>query len=257
MPESRTIVLIHGNFVNNRTWAPWRARYEARGYTVHAPANPGHDGEPADLRAEVHPDLGDTGFVDVVENLEALIDTLPEPPLVVGHSMAGMAVMKLIEHGKAVAGVSIDGAPPMNVFPAPLTTLRTVLPSVGLFSFGSTWMGSRAWFDHAFFHTLPEADRPAAFDAFAVPESFKVARQLLFNSFSRVDMRASHAPLLFIGGGSDRIFPASFTERIANGYTDADSRVDLKIFDGRSHFICGEPGWEEVADYVLDWFENL
>lgn len=254
---SKTVVLIHGNFVNNHTWAPWRERYEARGYTVYTPANPGHEGVPADLRQTVHPDLGDTGFVDIVENLERLIESLPAKPLVIGHSMAGMAVMKLVEHGKVAAGVSIDGAPPKNVFPAPLTTLRTVLPSIGLFSFGSTWMGSRAWFDDAFFNTLPEGQRAAAFDAYAVPESFKVGRQLLFNRFSIVDYSRPHVPLLFIGGGSDRIFPPGFTRRIAGGYTKESGRVDLKIFEGRSHFICGEPGWEEVADHALDWYESL
>ena len=25
------------------------------------------------------------------------------------------------------------------------------------------------------------------------------------------------------------------------------------MFDGRSHFLCGEPGWEEIADYSLTW----
>ena len=31
----------------------------------------------------------------------------------------------------------------------------------------------------------------------------------------------------------------------------------VKIFDGKSHFICGEPGWEKVADYIIDWYEKL
>src|SRR5689334_25349267 len=117
MARSKTIVLIHGNFVNNLTWAAWKKRYEQKGYTVHTPANPGHDGIPAQLRANIHPDLIKTSFSDVVNNILKLIDTLPEKPLIIGHSMAGMAVKKLIELGKASAGVSIDGAPPKNVFP--------------------------------------------------------------------------------------------------------------------------------------------
>jgi hypothetical protein len=27
----------------------------------------------------------------------------------------------------------------------------------------------------------------------------------------------------------------------------------VERFAGRSHFLVGEPGWEEVADYALDW----
>lgn len=256
MKKSKHIILIHGNFVNNLAWAKWKTHYEARGYTVHTPANPGHDGNPANLRQNLHPDLADTGFVDIVENVVQLIDTLPEKPFVIGHSMAGLAVMKLAEMGKITAGVSINGAPPKNVFPVPWQTLKTVWSSIGLFSFKKTWMGSPDWFDYAFFNTLPEEDRMAAYQDHAVPESFKVNKQLLLHPMAKVDFKASHPPLLFVGGTSDHIFPASFTRRIAGKYRAPDSQVDVKIFDGRSHFICGEPGWEEVADHVLDWLES-
>jgi len=163
MSKTKTIVLIHGNFVNNVTWANWKRRYEEKGYTVHTPANPGHEGNPSDLRAKVHPDLAKTGFIDVVNNLVRFMDTLPEKPLIVGHSMAGMAVMKLIEMGKAVAGVNIDGAPPKNVFP-PFQTLKTALPAFGFFTFKKFYMGTRKWYDYAFFNTLPDAEKAKAFE---------------------------------------------------------------------------------------------
>lgn len=256
MKTSQHIILMHGNFVTNRAWDAWKAHYESKGYIVHTPANPGHDGNPADLRRTEHPELAGMGFVDVVENVVELIDTLPEKPLVVGHSMAGLAVMKLAEMGKISAGVTLAGAPPKNVFPVPWQTLKTVFSSIGIFSTKKTWMGSPEWFSYAFFNTLPEAERTAAFEQHAVPESFKVTRQLLLHPMAKVDFKASHAPLLFVGGTSDNIFPASFTRRIAGKYKAPDGVVDVKIFEGRSHFICGEPGWEEVADYVLDWLET-
>jgi len=256
MAKAKTIVLIHGNFVNNKSWAEWKQYYEQKGYTVYTPANPGHDGNPSDLRANVHPDLVTTGFIDVINNLDQLIKTLPEKPLVIGHSMAGMAVQKLVELGKAAAGVSIDGAPPKNVFP-PFQTLKTVLPAFGFFSSKKYFMGSRNWYDNAFFNTLPESEREKAFAKFAVPESYKVSRELVLNSYSNIDFKKPHAPLLFIGGGSDHIFPVSLTQTIAGRYKDSGSRVDVKIFEGKSHFICGEAGWENVADYIIDWFEKL
>ncbi|WP_276134853.1 alpha/beta hydrolase [Polluticoccus soli] len=254
--KSKTIVLIHGNFINDLTWAEWKKHYEAKGYKVYTPANPGHEGVPSELRKKVHPDLVKSGFIDVVNNISSLIDTLPEKPLVIGHSMAGMVVLKLIELGKAAAGVSIDGAPPKNVFP-PFQTLKTVLPAFGFFSSKEYFLGSREWFNYAFFNTTPQAERGKAFEKFAVPESYKVSRQLVLNSFSNIDFHKPHQPLLFIGGGKDHIFPAALTTTIANKYKDGDSKVDLKIYDEKSHFICGEPGWEKVADYALDWYEKL
>ncbi len=256
MSKTKTIVLIHGNFVNDRTWAAWKIHYEQKGYKVHTPANPGHGGNPADLREKVHPDLTKTGFIDVVENISKLIDTLDEKPLIIGHSMAGMAVLKLMDLGKAVAGVSIDGAPPKNVFP-PFQTLKTVLPAFGFFSSSDFYMGSRQWYDYAFFNTVSEKEKEENFEKFAVPESYKVSRQLVLNPYSNIDFKKSHQPILFIGGGSDNIFPPNLTKTIAARYSDKNSRVDLKIFEGKSHFICGEKGWEEVADYILNWYEKI
>ena len=256
MTKSKTIVLIHGNFVNNTSWTEWKLYYEQKGYTVYTPANPGHEGNPADLRARVHPTLVKTGFIDVVMNIAQLIDTLPEKPLIIGHSMAGMAVQKLVEMNKAIAAVSIDGAPPKNVFP-PFSTIKMVLPAFGFFSFKKYFMGSHYWYNKAFFNTLPEAEREKAFDAIAVPESYKVSRQLVLNSFSNIDFKKPHVPLLFIGGEKDNIFPHTLTKMIAGKYRDKNSSVDIKIFEGKSHFICSEPGWEKVADYILSWYENL
>jgi pimeloyl-ACP methyl ester carboxylesterase len=256
MAKSKTIVLIHGNFVNDVTWTDWKGYYEQKGYTVYAPANPGHEGNPADLRATVHPDLVKTGFIDVVNNISRLIDSLPDKPLVIGHSMAGMAALKLVEMGKASAGVSIDGAPPKNVFP-PFQTLKTVLPAFGFLSSQKYFMGSRKWYDYAFFNTLPDAEKARAFEKFAVPESYKVSRELVLKPYSNIHFSKPHVPILFIGGGKDHIFPATLTRAIAGRYSDKSSRVDIEIFEDKSHFICGEPGWEKVADYIVNWYERL
>ena len=256
MNNSKTIILIHGNFVNDNTWMEWKVYYEKRGYKVYTPANPGHAGIPAALRNNVHPDLIKTGFIDVVNNIVKLIDTLPEKPLVIGHSMAGMVVLKLIELDKVAAGVSIDGAPPKNVFP-PFQTLKTVLPAFGFFSLKKYFMGSRKWYNYSFFNTTPDAEKEKAFERFAVPESYKVSRQLVLNSYSNINFRKRHEPILFIGGENDHIFPPELTKTIAGKYKDKGSKVDLKIFEGKSHFICGEQGWEKVADFALNWYENL
>lgn len=253
--KTRSIVLIHGLFVNNTSWAEWKSYFEAKGYTVYTPANPGHDGKPSSLREKNHPDLIKTGFKDVVDNIISLIDTLPEKPIVVGHSLAGLVVQKLIELDKAVAGISIDGAPPKNVF-APLATIKIVLPVVNPFKGNSAFLGSKEWYHKAFFNNYSKAESDALFDKIAVPESRKIARDTLLTSFASVDFSKAHNPLLFIGGEKDNIFSASFTKKIAGSYKDKNSITDYKSFEGRSHFICGETGWEEVADYVFDWIKD-
>lgn len=256
MAKSKIIVLVHGMFVNNTSWAEWKKYFEQKGFTVYTPANPGHDGNPAQLRENIHPELVQTGFIDVVMNIAKFIDTLPEKPLVIGHSMAGLAVQKLIDLGKAAAAVSINGAPPKNVFP-PFSTVKIVWPAVNFFARKGYYLGSRDWYNRAFFNTLPEAEQARAYDAIAVPESRKLGRQTLTKSFSKAGFGQPHQPILFIGGGKDNIFPPSLTKKIAGKYKDTNSRVDVKIFEDKSHFICGENGWEDVAGYILNWYNNL
>jgi hypothetical protein len=37
----------------------------------------------------------------------------------------------------------------------------------------------------------------------------------------------------------------------------SSARTDFKEFAGRSHFLCGEKGWEEVAAYAIDWARQV
>ena len=253
--KSKTIILIHGLFVNNTSWAEWKKYFETKGYRVYAPANPGHEGVPSELRQNIHPDLVKTGFEKVVFNIVQLIDSLPEKPIVIGHSLAGLVVQKLVELGKVEAGISIDGAPPKNII-APFQTVKIVWPVVNFIKGNSPFMGSKDWYHRAFFNNYSQAESDAFYEIFAVPESRKIARDTLLTSFEKINFSKSHVPLLFIAGGNDAIFPAAFTAKIAHSYTDPNSRVDLKVFEGRSHFICGEKGWEEVAEFIYQWINK-
>jgi pimeloyl-ACP methyl ester carboxylesterase len=253
--KSKTIIFIHGLFVNNTSWAQWKKYFEAKGYTVHTPANPGHEGNPANLRKNIHADLTKTGFEDVVNNIIKLIDTLPEKPIVVGHSLAGLVVQKLIELDKAEAGISIDGAPPKNIL-APFSTVKIVLPVVNPFKGSSAFIGSKEWYHRAFFNNYSRQESDALYETVAVPESRKIARDTLLKSSAKIDFKKAHNPILFIGGGHDNIFPWTFSQKIANSYKDKNSISDFKKFEGRSHFICGEKNWEEVAEYILNWLKK-
>ena len=61
---------------------------------------------------------------------------------------------------------------------------------------------------------------------------------------------------ILIAGEKDEIIPAHLTEKNAKAYKDTNSVTAFEAFEGRSHYICGEPGWEEVAQYASDWLER-
>ena len=63
----------------------------------------------------------------------------------------------------------------------------------------------------------------------------------------------NRAPLLLIAGGEDHVAPASLNESNYKHYKAPDVVTGFKVFPGRSHYTLGQEGWEEVADYALDW----
>jgi hypothetical protein len=59
------------------------------------------------------------------------------------------------------------------------------------------------------------------------------------------------APLLFISGSTDHLMPPAIQASNAKHYNDA-VLTEVKVFEG-PHLLPAWPGWEEVADYAVDW----
>ena len=253
---SKTIVFVHGLFVNPTSWAKWKTYFESKGYTCYTPANPYHEGIPADLRANINPKLSKVGFEDVVNNIVKLIDSLHEKPIVIGHSLAGLVVQKLVEMGKASAGICIDGAVPKNILP-PLRTVKTMFPVIQPFSGNSPYVATKKWFHFAFCTTLTKEESDKVYDEICVPESRRIPRETLYKSFAKINLKKPHSPLLFIGGEKDNIIPARLSKKNAEAYKDKNSISDFKEFKGKCHYICGQDGWQEVADYILNWLASI
>ncbi len=72
--------------------------------------------------------LADHGIEDVTEHYASIIDSLPERPILIGHSFGGMIVEKLLGMGNAQGAVAIDAAQIKGVLPVPLSSLRATLP---------------------------------------------------------------------------------------------------------------------------------
>jgi hypothetical protein len=59
--------------------------------------------------------------------------------------------------------------------------------------------------------------------------------------------------LLFIAGGEDNLMPPAVNQSNAKHYRHTNSVTDYKEFPQRSRYTVGQDGWEEVADYALEW----
>jgi pimeloyl-ACP methyl ester carboxylesterase len=47
----------------------------------------------------------------IIDHLTAVIDELPAPKIIIGHSAGGAFTQILLDHGKGVAGVALNSAP--------------------------------------------------------------------------------------------------------------------------------------------------
>ena len=254
--KTKTIVFIHGLFVNPKSWNEWKAYFEAKGYTCYAPANPSHEGDPAILRKNIDQNLSQVDFEDVVNNLIKFIDTLPEKPIIIGHSMGGLVVQKLISLNKAQAGICIDGASPVGIITTKWSFWKSNFPVINFLKGNSVFIPTKKWFHYTFCNTMTRVESDKVFEELVVPESRNIPRGTL-KSFAKIDFKKPHNPLLIIAGEKDHIVPASLNRKNFNAYKDKNSVIEFKEFKGRGHFICGDKNWQEVADYAANWIEKL
>jgi len=251
---TKTIMLIHGAWLTPDAWGNFKQRYEAAGYTVYAPAWPMLDRSIAELRRDPDPAFGALSIGAITDHYDVLIRALPEPPILMGHSFGGLIVQLLLDRGLGAAGVAIDPGPPAGVLPTPVA-LRAALPVL------LTWAGwnkvmtmSPENFARDFANTLSGPQAWAAYERYVVPAPGRIYFQAALGVGNRINWsNDDRAPLLLIAGEKDRTADAAMVRAMYRKHRRSRSVTDFRQFAGRSHWLCAEAGWEQVADTALEW----
>jgi pimeloyl-ACP methyl ester carboxylesterase len=252
------IVLIHGMWMTSLSWEHWAKRYADRGHRVIAPAWPGLDAEPEQLRRDPSP-LRGLGIKESVDHLDGVIRGLDRPPIIIGHSFGGLFTQLLLDRGLGAAGVALATAAPKGVLKLPFSTLRAAWPALGNpFNLKKETPLTEAQFHWCFTNALSRAESDAVYRRYYIPGAgrpFFQAGLANFNprAVTKVEYgNPARAPLLLMTGSEDRISPPSVNRSNLKKQLKAPSPTEFKEFEGRSHFP-GQDGWEELADYALDW----
>ena len=256
-----TIVLIHGFWVTPRSWENGIKRYESRGYKVIAPAYPGFEVEVEVLNKDSSP-VETLTVPQIMERLENLVKGLDKPPILMGHSAGGAFTQILLDRGYGAVGVVMNSAPTEGVLVTPYSQLKSAFPVLAHPGKKAVGLTHAQW-HYAFTNTFTDEESQALYKRYHVPASGPIFWGSVLANVKPGHQETwvnyhndSRAPLLFISGGSDNLMPPSVQRSNAKHYKSPNTITEVKEFEGFAHLLPAQNGWEEIADYALEWAEQ-
>ncbi len=223
------VVLVHGAWHGAWCWVE-RALPDlaARGLTAHAISLRGHgSSSPAGLL---------TTICDYVQDVRTVVNTLPQPPILVGHS-AGGYVVQLLLSGCCGSVPSVAGA-----------VLLCSSPVSSPAYFLRRWRERKPMVDiRALLRRETSAVRAALFRPdIALDDLERYRRQLvsepplvtLTSMLIRPRPHVVQVPVLVIAAGNDAIFDLPAQQELAAAY-----RAELLVIPEAAHDLMLDPAW--------------
>jgi pimeloyl-ACP methyl ester carboxylesterase len=242
------VLFLHGSWHGAWCWAEnFLDYFSANGIAAYAMSFRGH-GE-----SEGRDHLRFTRIRDLVADVAAVVDMLPSPPILIGHSMGGFVAQKYLE-GRSLPGmVLVASAPPRGLMRSflrlarrdPLAMLKSSL-SLSLLPMIANVDRTRALF---FSPSMP-ADQAARYCARLRDGAFFAYLDCLALDF--VQTAKISTPALVTGGLLDAVVPPDLVAATARAYG-----VEPVMFETMAHDMMLEPDWRRLADMILAWVETL
>ena len=241
------IVMVHGAFVGGWSFEWFQRPFRKRGFQVHAPNLRGHG--PYEPRDRV---IG-VSMRDYARDVVDLCRSLDEAPILVGHSMGGLVAQMAAREVEARALVLLAPSPPWGLVS---WTVDEAVAGLGaqmatLLSNGAI-DPSREVMRHM---SLPRMTRAEAAPILARmrPESARAVRETVswwLDPFMTTSIGPGPLPTasLVISGEEDRVNPPATGRLVAERIGG-----EFVCLPQMSHWLLGEPGWQDVAETVLDW----
>jgi len=241
--QKPAIVLVHGLWLTPLSWEGWKQRFESKGHTVLAPAWPGLEGTVAEVRRNTAR-YERLGIKEITDHYDGIIRGLGAPPVIMGHSFGGLITQLLLDRGLGASAVAISPAQIKGVYIVPPAQAKVLTP---------------AEFHYGFTNTLTLKESKPIYDRLAVPGPGRLLFQAAFANLTPHAVttvsrhHSSRAPLLFLANGKDHTVPAAVTRAACKIQKKTGALTELTEYPGRTHYTFAQDGWEEVADYSLDW----
>jgi pimeloyl-ACP methyl ester carboxylesterase len=243
------VLFVHGAWHGAWCWGEnFLDFFAGKGYRAVAVSLRGH----GKSTAPKHPRL--CSIADFVADVESVATSLPQRPVVVGHSMGGFVVQKYLESHDAPAAVLLTSVPPSGItgfllrafkrhpwqMAAALARMRT------LRGVGGTPDLARETFLSA---SSSEAD-VARYAALLCEEyPVKIAIDMLWLNLPRPQVIT--VPLLVLGAEDDVCFTQQEVHSTAAAYG-----TEAEVFPHMCHDVMLDPGWVAAAERIHAWLEQ-
>jgi pimeloyl-ACP methyl ester carboxylesterase len=238
------LLFVHGAWHAAWCWDEHFLSFFAdRGYRAVAVSLRGHGGSPTDKP------LRTCSIADFVEDIGAVAENLPTPPVIIGHSMGGLFVQKYLERHDAPAGVLMASVPPRGSLGSAVRWIRrhpwhfTKIAVTGKsLPYVSTPELARERF---FSGQTPDSD-VVEYAARLQEASSRAGFECLMVNLPRPE-RVSTV-LLVLGAANDGATSRHEVLATARAYG-----TEAEIFPNMGHNMMLEPGWADVADRIHTW----
>ncbi|MBK5942449.1 MULTISPECIES: alpha/beta hydrolase [Halorhodospira] len=234
------LLFIHGAFAGAWCWeVHYLPHFAGLGYEAHALSLRGHG---ASAGRET---LNSASLSHYVEDVAEAVESLPHPPVLIGHSMGGLVVDIALRQGVPAAGaVLLASVPPTGLAPSGMQMMLTeprLLWQMGILQgFGPAWVdvdeAHRALF-------AEEMDPEVLLDYTSrmQPESQLALFEMGFPRWPR--WGGVSVPVAVIGAEEDVIIPQWMVRTTAWLYG-----VEPRWIPGAGHATMLEPSWRRGAD---------
>lgn len=246
-----TILLVHGAWHGAWCWEDAFAPHLRKlGFAVETLDLPGH-GQPGKARLPWY------SISDYVTAIETRLKQIGSPSIVVGHSMGGYAVQKLMERRPAnLAGsILMAAATQRGVLGvvAHLLATRPVDFLVANLKLDLYHLTRSPAMVRPLFHTdeLPEPSLKKHWSRLN-NESYRAFLDMMLLAPTHPDKVDPELPRLVIGGENDAIFPPNIVAKTAENYG-----VEAIIYDGMPHNMMQDKRWPDVANDIADWVSAI
>ena len=244
------LLFIHGMFHGAWCWEEnFFPFFTNQGFVCYALSLRGHgksEGKEKVWRTSINDYLEDIHFV-----VTQIMNETGCSPVLIGHSMGGSLVQLYLSKHNATGCALLASGPPWGWLPLTINVIRRnplnfLMINLRLSMY--VFIKTPKQFREVFFGVISE-EKLMAYHKLTCEDSYLAFIQLIAWKLPKISK--IKAPVLVLGGEMDRIFSVASTQGTARAYG-----TDPIIFEGIGHELMVEDRWKDVAECMLNWFNQ-